>query len=462
LLRSSLALVEEGTMGAHWHFAHGMLREAVLAPAREAGRLPNLHRACAFALANDPNWVDRYGRHLLAAGETDAAIDALIEGAVTAAHTGLFSRAVHAASLAEQAIPASDPRSRRALEVRIHAARLRGETEEAQVHIRRLLQWAKLRRDAAAQTTALSARADLLLRTGAIEEAIEVARSAVESSVDLSGRQQAEAHSGLATAHAKAWSFRNAEAAFREAAGHDNHFYPAAYGLGRIRLDLEHAHAALPFIERAVQLAAEDGDSISVALYGCTLSQTQRFLGNLDKSAALAEASIRSLASCGADGASEARIQLALTFLQQGLARKARDLMEEELSLTAHRDDHAVVRLGKAVLWAACCATDEWERVAELTPIDGDGPSVSRATEMELVRLLHRSGERAFHANQPVFARDAWTPARVVYRRLGMTQESAQLTHVLRGLPSTSVRLNPQSDTSGVSRRLVRRRDRDD
>ncbi len=463
LLRSSLALVEEGTMGHTWHFAHGMLREAVLARARAEGRLEGLHRACAAALARDPQWIDRYGRHLLAAGQTDDAIDALVQGAIFAVQRGAFSRAVHAASLAERTMPAADPRARVALEVRIRAAQLRGETEEALLHIRRLLQWAKLRRDEEARAVALRAAAEVHLRLGEVDEAIANATEAVSISGTMSSRAQAEAHCTLGFAHIRAWDFRHGEAAFRDAAGHDNHFHPAAWGLGRIRLDLEHAHAALPFVERAAQLAHAEGDRIRIAKYGATLSHTQRVLGNLDKALALAEAAYRSLSSCGADGASEARTQIALTLLALGRHKEARELLEDELALVAQRDDHAVVRLASGALWAACGMGADWDRAAELRPIDGEGQALSRAAELELVRLLHRFGEQAFHASQLVLARDAWTPARQMYRRLGMSQDSAQLTHSLRGLPSSSMRAKPADPRgpAGASTRRLTRRNRD-
>jgi tetratricopeptide (TPR) repeat protein len=359
-------------------------------------------------------------------------------------------------------MPASDPRARVALEVRIRAAQLRGETEEARLHIRRLVQWAKLRRDPEASAVAMRAGAEIHLRLGQADEAIAAAQEAVDVSGTMSPRAQAEACCTLGFAHALAWDFRHAEAAFRDAAGHDNHFHPAAWGLGRIRLDLEHAHAALPFLERAAQLAHKEGDRIRIAKYGVTLAQTQRIQGNLDKSLALAEAAYRSLDSCGADGASEARTQVALTLLALGRHREARALLEEELSLVAQRDDHAVIRVATGALWAACAAGADWERAAELAPIDGEGLALSRATELELVRLLHRFGERAFHAGQLILARDAWTPARQIYRRLGMSQDSAQLTHTLRSLPSSSMRARPGDSTRSTPspgrRRLTRRR----
>ena len=461
LLRTSLAVGEQGTMGSQWHFAHGMLREAILQRAEAEGRLPALHKACAVALAANPAWVDRYGRHLLQAGETDHAVDALVQGAVMAQQTGAFSRAVHAASLAEDAMAPDDPRRRLAIEVAIRSAQLRGELEEALVHVRRLAAWSDMAGDLEASAVAARSRSEIALRQGRLDDALADAQLAVDQAADLGPRARAEAFAALGLAHTRLWKWRPAEKAFRDAAGCDNHLYVAAFGLGLIRLDLEHAHAALPLLERAAQIAHKEGDKIAVARFGTVLAQAQRILGNLDKAAALAEASHRALAGWGADGASDARVDLALTFMAAGRHRDALELLEDELSITAHRIDVDVVNLAKGVRFAAVCHTLDWERAGELKLPSGEQPGLSRAADLELVRLLHKAGDLALAHSQALVARDAWLPARAIYRRLGDNQSTAALTHALRGLPSASVKAAESRSSPRTGRRLVRRRDRD-
>jgi len=465
LLRQSLAVTEQGTMGGEWHFAHGMLREAILQQAAKDGRLPALHGACARALASDPAWVDRYGRHLLQAGETDHAVDALVQGAIMAQQSGAFSRAVHAAALAEEAMGADDPRYRLAIEVAIRSAQLRGELDEALVHIGRLGEWADARHDDEARAVAARLRAEVGLRRGRVQEALGDATRAVELAEGLGPRARAQALAGLGLAYTRAWEWRLAEKAFRDAAGCDNHLYIAAFGLGLIRLDLSHAHAALPLLERATQLAHKDGDKIAVARFGTVLAQAQRHQGNLDKALVLAETSYRALSGWGADGASDARVDLTMTLMAAGRAREALDILEDELSTTAHRIDVEVVRVARGVQIAAAIEMSDWERAAELPVPSAERPGLSRATEGELVKLLHHAGERAMAHGQAILARDVYTPARAIYRRIGDTQASAALTHALRSLPSTSARAVeestlPRNPTRG--RRLVRRRDRED
>ncbi len=76
MLHRRLARAAEG----RWTFAHGLLREAILRRARDAGRLSAHHRACARALGEAPA-PERLARHLLGAGDAAAAV-ALFTAAV--------------------------------------------------------------------------------------------------------------------------------------------------------------------------------------------------------------------------------------------------------------------------------------------------------------------------------------------------------------------------------------------
>ena len=82
LLASHLAVhTDEG-----WTFVHAMLRESVERLAREAGRGPAHHKACAAFLASreeagERGVAERLGRHLVQAGELEAALAPLLRGA---------------------------------------------------------------------------------------------------------------------------------------------------------------------------------------------------------------------------------------------------------------------------------------------------------------------------------------------------------------------------------------------
>jgi len=75
--------LDEGSQ-AGWAFAHGMLREAMEQRARAAGRIEDLHLACAAMLRSRAGFVaaERAGRHLASGGRPAEALGPLLEGAI--------------------------------------------------------------------------------------------------------------------------------------------------------------------------------------------------------------------------------------------------------------------------------------------------------------------------------------------------------------------------------------------
>jgi len=116
LVASRLALrTEEG-----WTFVHAMLRESVERLAREAGRYAAHNRACAAMLAlraaaGERGTAERSGRHLLLAGERDAALEPLLQGARERRETSDYPAALALLGRREEALqalgsPLADPR----------------------------------------------------------------------------------------------------------------------------------------------------------------------------------------------------------------------------------------------------------------------------------------------------------------------------------------------------------------
>ncbi len=101
-----------------WRLAHASLRDLLRQRCRDGGRWADVHRACA-ASVRGPGAAERRGRHLLEAGDTDGAADALLAGAdaddpdALAEVLGLLAEALDRA-------PEADPRR-----VQLGLARLR-------------------------------------------------------------------------------------------------------------------------------------------------------------------------------------------------------------------------------------------------------------------------------------------------------------------------------------------------
>src|SRR6185295_15006080 len=135
LVTSRLALrTEEG-----WSFVHAMLRESVERMARDAGRLAAHHRACAAMLrerrAGERGVAERLGRHLLLAGEREAALEPLLAGARERRETSDYPAALsiladREAVLEELGAPAADPRRGKGWVVRARIHLHQGELAE--------------------------------------------------------------------------------------------------------------------------------------------------------------------------------------------------------------------------------------------------------------------------------------------------------------------------------------------
>ncbi|MBT3222451.1 MAG: AAA family ATPase, partial [Proteobacteria bacterium] len=77
----SMRLATETAEG--WRFAHGILRECLLRAAAESGRLQDIHSDCAKMLEeqlDQERVAERMGKHLVAAGKLDKALEPLLQG----------------------------------------------------------------------------------------------------------------------------------------------------------------------------------------------------------------------------------------------------------------------------------------------------------------------------------------------------------------------------------------------
>ena len=108
--------LEEGS-GAGWAFAHGMLREAMEQRSRAAGRIDDLHSACAAMLRSRAGFIaaERAGRHLASGGRPAEALGPLLEGVIGRIQTGGLPEAEallveRARAIDQLALPEDDER----------------------------------------------------------------------------------------------------------------------------------------------------------------------------------------------------------------------------------------------------------------------------------------------------------------------------------------------------------------
>ena len=140
LARKTVVPWREGH-GIAWRLDHALLRESLVRRAEEAGRLVGHHRACAAMLARDDiahgsDAAERRARHLLAAGDTEAALEPLIDAAWARLLASEFDAARQLfrtwnEQLALLALPPGDARRAAGWSFSCRLARVTGDLERA-------------------------------------------------------------------------------------------------------------------------------------------------------------------------------------------------------------------------------------------------------------------------------------------------------------------------------------------
>ncbi|MBW1877224.1 MAG: protein kinase [Deltaproteobacteria bacterium] len=99
---------EEGPL-AGWSFVHVTLRDALHRRSVERGRLQTLHRLCANLLAErgGADLEERLGRHLVAAGDANAALEPLLKAIKAKVRSGEYAASESLIAVREEALQAA-------------------------------------------------------------------------------------------------------------------------------------------------------------------------------------------------------------------------------------------------------------------------------------------------------------------------------------------------------------------
>jgi len=183
LLEQRLVVSDEPRQG--FSFVHSMLRESLLRSAKEAGRLTDLHRRCAALLQEGEGSAERIGLHLLRAGDRDASLAWLVQGA---AHRRLRGDHARAAWLLEQrqvaadalGLAADDPRRMAGWICAARVAFGRGQQEQA-------VMWAARVESSTRRGEQPAMRSEALQILGRLDHAagrVDVAAERLQASID--------------------------------------------------------------------------------------------------------------------------------------------------------------------------------------------------------------------------------------------------------------------------------------
>ncbi len=451
LLAQRLARPGAGGSRSNWDFAHGMLRESLLRRAREGGRLEEHHRICARMLAERPSPLrssqERRGRHLLAAGETEAALEPLLEAAQARLLEGEYEPVVklldrRRAAMARLNLSQEDPRRGWNLLLRAQLAEARDAFQSADAP--------------AAQAEAIGrASGDIVLLASALRVRARVARAAgqpEEAQPRLEeALQQAEIEGDI---YEIAWSrvelgqlnldrgelfeaidqFTNASVGFTEVQD------PVGQGVSRLRLSNAHVHEgdldrAAINLRSAREAMNRAGYRRGLAECAVLKSNLERRLGRLDLAARSVRESARLYEVLGLPTTPSDIIQARL-LCERDRISEARPLVVGALNQILAAD-----RLGEAVglhaLMTLCLA---WERKwagfnHHLRRTQALLQRTGRV-DVDIAEDLERAGRLALEAAQ---TKGAWSALRLAMDQwvlLERDEETLRVDKLIRSIPT--------------------------
>ncbi|MBW2255423.1 MAG: tetratricopeptide repeat protein [Deltaproteobacteria bacterium] len=355
-----------------WSFAHGMLRESVERLAREAGRLQSHHQCCANVLhrrgrGQDP---ERLGRHLLLAGQAEAAVEKLLAGVHLWLRKGNSGAAMALLEEIDRAIatavlPGPDRR-------RVEAWVLRARVEIIRGHHKQGARWARIAASIAEQYDFPDLRSRALLNLGWV---FHILGHPAETDAFLSeARELAEVWGDAAllaealTRWGEVWCARGnadqATACFERALElHGGETSGAALcwiGLGSVAVLQGYSVAAAACFGRARTLYQAFGESPGLARALRGLAAVARHTGKIEDADSLCREALRLCTRYDFAQAAQARVDLALVLLAADRVDEAHPMLRECLIDLQTQGWRGMVALARAGLLQGCAKKGDW------------------------------------------------------------------------------------------------------
>jgi serine/threonine protein kinase/tetratricopeptide (TPR) repeat protein len=433
-------------------FSHGMLRESLEREARDNGSWREHNAAVAHALAalwgKEVVGVSaRLGRHLVEAGEYEAALPELLAGATELARRNELReahRVLDAWDDAASALGIDDEDVRHAdaelLRIQLLTA-LSGSTFDADARARQALDRARRPTWASILPDALRLRAVVAYRQGRLDAARELygeAMRVAEARHDevcllsaLMGTADVDYYQARRDAAAKTY-----RRALRIADGRGD--VPKAatclWSLGCIEEWRGELDRAEQLFLRQTDLMEAEGDRLGTARGYNSLGECRRLQGRFDEAEADLRRAVTLLRAIGARSTAIVEMNLALVTLDRG------DVATARAELTRLVDDleralESIPAWIGALLLARCAAEEgDWGEVdarlsAVLASMDEAG-----VIEGDLGEQLHIIGRLALEAGETTRARRALQQARRQWQGAGWTEKLDEVDAMLASL----------------------------
>ncbi len=441
LLDAALARCGREGPAVRWSFAHGMLREAVLQRARDAGRLRLWHQICARTLAREPGrrTAERVARHLRAAGRLDEAATSFLDATRVRLDEGDYASAAEQlagwrATVAVVADP--DPRWGQGWLLESRLTRLRGRADDAEVIAEKALAaaerfgWSSERAGAMlelgiiARTSGRVADSERLLRAAGQAVGDDVAlRAACAEELGVSLLRQGKRERGVAALEAAREAYR--------AVGDPLGLGRSLFNLARARLQAGAADEAQRYVQAARE-AFESGGARG-AMASCRLldGELARQQGDLEAAAEHYRAALKLWESLGAANAPYARLNLGFTLVAADRIDEAWQPLESALRAFARSGIKVAEAAARAGLLPIAAAHGDWMAFDEQLDALEMLLAQSDLSDTDAARMCEAGVRRALAADDRGRAGRAAALAVDLWGRLGQAEKAAEVQRLV-------------------------------
>ena len=432
-------IVRRGARG-RWKFGHAMLRESLERHARDGGRLAGHHMACARMLSRRDGAPERRGRHLLAAGKWEAALDALQEGAQGHLERGDFALAEQLLSEWRRALGGRkvDPRIGAGLLLQAWLANERGELDDARQLANDAVHHARLSANAEIEGRGLMRLGRIDFEAGRMADARDALAYArgVLAPLERPGlmgeclRRTGHVLTAVGE-HLQADEVYQAAVRAYEAAGDAE---DAAYVLlDRAMLAkqvgrMEHASGLI----RAARRGLRNASKLERANLVHDLGEVERLRGRLDEAVRCYREALVVYDAVGSMYGTYARMNLGLALQARGEYVAAARLLREALPEVERQGRRVLVAGAHVFLLPCCAATLDWNGWDEHARAGFEALEATEVFEIDFARAAHLAAQLATDAGQPDRARRAWQVALAQWQGLRQPERAAEAAAGLR------------------------------
>lgn len=430
-------------------FIHVMLRESFLRMASEAGHLVDHHRACAQMLeeryrAGTSSVAHRRGRHLLAAGELNAAIDLLLEAAAEHNNTCEFDLTHELLDERENALlqvgaAETDVRWGHGWIIRARAYNQQGRFADARLPAERAEQLSTESGWETIRPLALDALGYIARQEGEFEHGEVLFRASLalhEKKADEIGIATSLHGLGeiarLRGEVSRARDFNARALELFEAHQHLAGIADCLRGLGIVFQKERDLAKATDYFRRALALFERVGHQVGMADSVNDLAEIARNRGDLEEAEKGYRRADELYACVGSTDRFICRVNIALLLLERGLFDEAKEILEAERVVLERLGRRGFLGCVHVALLPCSAADEDWEAWDQNQRMALKLLERSPMVERDVAWSARLGGELALKAKKRDRARAAFELALAQYEALGDDKQASAIVKLLK------------------------------